>query len=116
MSRTKEEQSKLSKRHYYANKEKYKEYQRNGRERRRKFIWDYLSSNPCVDCGETNPIVLEFDHVGKKKFTISNAIRDKVNLNRIKKEIAECEIRCSNCHKKKTAKTHNWYKNLSGMV
>ena len=69
----------------------------------RKFIWDYKAEHPCVDCGEANPIVLEFDHINKeeKKFTIGHApqTHSKKQLN---EEIAKCEVRCANCHKKRT--------------
>ena len=52
--------------------------------RRRNFLFllDYLSAAPCVDCGERDPVVLDFDHVGP--------------------EIARCEVRCANCHRRRT--------------
>ena len=56
-----------------------------------------------MDCGETNPIVLEFDHQSDKKFNLGNAVNKAYALSRIKEEIANCEIRCANCHRKKTA-------------
>lgn len=76
----------------------------------RTFIWDYKSQNPCIDCGETNPIVLQFDHIsGVKKTNISNMISRK-GINAILKEINKCVVRCANCHIKKTAKDYGWYK------
>jgi hypothetical protein len=73
-----------------------------------KFIYDYLKKHPCVDCGNANPVVLEFDHVfGNKKNTISDLWRKGYSVESIKKELEKCEIRCSNCHQIKTAKEMN---------
>lgn len=69
----------------------------------RDYIWNYLKSNPCVDCGENNPIVLEFDHKSDKKFVISSAVKSNRNLKSVVAEINKCDIRCANCHRKKTA-------------
>jgi hypothetical protein len=60
-----------------------------------------LAEHPCVDCGETDPVVLEFDHVrGKKKFNISGNAYAKSDQE-LEKEIAKCEVRCRNCHVKR---------------
>ena len=34
------------------------EYRQTGRE----FLWDYLSTHPCIECGESNPHALEFHY------------------------------------------------------
>lgn len=90
--------------------EKKKEYNLSRRENMRKYLYEYFSSHPCVDCGEKDPIVLTFDHIsGKKSFTISLEAQ-KGTIENIKKEIEKCEVRCANCHLRKTAKDFKWYK------
>lgn len=70
-------------------------------------IYLYLIEHPCVDCGENDPVVLEFDHIrDKKAFTIGSCLH--YDWSKIENEIAKCEIRCSNCHKRKTAREQNW--------
>ena len=67
-----------------------------------RLIMCYLIDNPCVDCGESNPLKLQFDHVrGKKLFTISHAIRHRKTII-IMEEIEKCETRCASCHQIKT--------------
>lgn len=74
----------------------------------RNAIWilDFLSSHPCVDCGESDPIVLEFDHLdpATKAFNISKARREGYSLQRIQGEIKKCEVRCANCHRRRTVR------------
>jgi hypothetical protein len=63
----------------------------------------YLETHPCIDCGEDDPIVLEFDHVrGEKKFNIADVTRNAVGRRTLEKEIEKCEVRCANCHRRKT--------------
>lgn len=78
--------------------------------RNREYLWNYLKNNSCVDCGEDDPIVLQFDHVrGIKKFNVSQSVRDKKSIETIDKEISKCEVRCANCHTRKTAKDFKYY-------
>lgn len=82
------------------------------RKRNRQFIWDYLSSHPCVDCGEKDPVVLEFDHVrDSKSFNMATGSR-WLSLEKIKKEIEKCDIRCANCHRRKTALERGYYSTI----
>ena len=67
------------------------------------YILDYLLGHPCVDCGEADPIVLEFDHVrGLKRANVSKMVGWNGSLGPIKEEIAKCDVRCANCHRRKT--------------
>lgn len=74
------------------------------------FFIEYFSSHPCIDCGETNYLCLDFDHRENKKEDVSRM--RGCSLETIKKEIEKCDVRCSNCHRKKTAKEQNWYGNV----
>jgi len=91
-------------------RERKNAYGQQRRDSRRNLVYAYLEKNPCVDCGETNPIVLEFDHIKDKEFCISEGIFTGKTLDSIKKEISKCDIRCANCHAIKTAKEINSYK------
>lgn len=67
-------------------------------------MYEYLLAHPCVDCGETDPIVLDADHVrGKKHFNIS-AMLQGYAWSAVLEELEKCEMRCANCHRRKTAK------------
>src|SRR5687767_6250746 len=73
------------------------------RARNKKAVRAYLASHPCVDCGESDPEVITFDHVrGKKLGNLSDMVKHSWGLKTIFEEIAKCEVRCANCHLKKT--------------
>ncbi|WXX09704.1 HNH endonuclease [Mycobacterium phage MS810] len=80
----------------------------------RSYVTEYLSQHPCVDCGEGDPIVLEFDHVrGEKLGNLSEMINRGASLKRIVAEIEKCDVRCANCHRRITAKRNGaWWKLL----
>lgn len=80
------------------------------RNRNRNFILQYLSTHPCVDCNNTNIIVLEFDHHTNKSYDISNLVSKGYSIAAIQVEIDKCDVRCANCHRIKTAKERNSYK------
>ena len=76
----------------------------------RDFVALFLSENPCVDCGEADPEVLEFDHVrGVKRYAISTMVTTGFSLKQIEDEMAKCEIRCANCHRRKTGRERGWW-------
>jgi len=61
----------------------------------------------CVDCRKKYPpIVMDFDHVrGRKFFTIGDAaIQRTIGRERILREIAKCDLVCSNCHRLRTGR------------
>jgi 5-methylcytosine-specific restriction endonuclease McrA len=88
----------------YKNKEDLYKAQKRHRIKIRKNLLEFLSSKACFDCGENDPIVLEFDHTNpNKKFKqISSMLSGHYSWKSILKEANKCEIRCANCHRRKT--------------
>ena len=110
----KECQNIRSKAHYNKYKAKYikKARKRNKEilEQIHKYVWEFLSKNPCIDCGETDIVVLEFDHKTNKLYNISDLIKDRSSLVKVKTELENCVVRCANCHRRKTAREFGWSK------
>jgi hypothetical protein len=88
----------------YNSKIKMYEAQKRHRIKVRKLLFDYLSTRKCKDCGENDPIVLEFDHTNPKTKTrpVSIMLSGHYSWESVLKEIGKCEIRCANCHRRKT--------------
>ena len=66
------------------------------------YVYDYLARHACVDCGVADPVVLEFDHIGPKRDAVTALAWNGYSLASIKAEIAQCEVRCCNCHRRRT--------------
>ena len=94
---------------YYENHEHYRNSHNKSRNNIRKQnaqkVFEYLTQNPCISCGESDPIVLEFDHRDSttKLENISNLISNG-SWQAIEQEIEKCDVLCANCHRRKSAK------------
>ena len=106
--KNKEDQKAASARHYKKNKQKIinKSTIKNKirREWNRRFLSRVKDMLHCIDCGEDESILLEFDHVrGKKINNVSDMVGQAYSIKSIKNEIRKCEVRCANCHRRKTS-------------
>jgi len=100
-----------------AHKRRYAERSQQVKERLRAFnkklkddkaekVFNYLMEHPCVDCDEADPVVLEFDHrdAAIKRWAIAQMIERRFAWEEIMIEIAKCDVRCANCHRRKTSR------------
>ena len=98
--------------------EKNKDYQKANakkhsteyRNAAKEYVWNYLLTHPCAECGESNPVVLEFHHVGGKDKAISELVGRGATLEKIKEELSRCQVLCANCHRKVTAQERGWFR------
>ena len=92
--------------HYAAHRERYiaKALRRKQTvaAERSAYLVEFFRERPCIDCGETDPLVLEFDHLRDKSFNIAHGLRDS-NWQAVLDEIAKCDVVCANCHRRRTA-------------
>ena len=89
-----------SKRWRQLNKDKVNANQVVHSRRRRAYLAD-IKDVPCMDCGgKFHHSAMDFDHIGDKEFEISKIYTRSKEL--LDKEIAKCEIVCSNCHRVRT--------------
>jgi len=88
----------------YKNKEDLYKAQKRHRVKIRERLLDFLSTKKCIDCGEKDPIVLDFDHIDPdNKFkSVSQMLSGHYSWKSVFAEINKCEIRCSNCHRRKS--------------
>jgi hypothetical protein len=97
-----------NKRWYAANRVKRrKELAAKRREYRKasgELLLEYLGAHPCIDCGEKDPIVLEFDHRDRKckRAAVAKLVGQGMTPAVVLKEIEKCDVRCANCHRRKT--------------
>lgn len=107
-----------SRAYYAANKEKHKAAATERKKKNiafvQKYVYDLLQQKGCISCSENHPAALDFDHVrGEKYKNVSSLIAQGSSLESVLEEIEKCDIRCANCHRKRTAQTHGWYKNIN---
>jgi len=87
------------------------------RPRNRRFVAAYLSTHGCVDCGEADPVVLEFDH--RDPTTKTEGVGRLVHTSRVavvRTEIEKCDVRCGNCHRIRTATQFGSYRLRESIV
>jgi len=66
------------------------------------YVREALSGAACVDCGLADLLVLEFDHVSTKAASVSRLAHGGYSMKRLQDEISRCQIRCANCHRRRT--------------
>src|SRR2546425_9347598 len=99
--------------HYLRNRDVYIKREvariRGYRIANRAHMREYLRGHPCVDCGEMDIVVLEFDHRDretKRGYVTQLAMHRPWPL--VRQEIEKCDVRCANCHRLRTAVQFNW--------
>jgi hypothetical protein len=73
-----------------------------------RWVYAQLADAQCTDCGLADPLVLEHDHVGEKRANVMRLAWSEHSLEVLAREIAQCEVRCCNCHRRKTADSRRW--------
>ena len=87
-----------------------KERTEAAREAAREYVYQHLLTHPCENCGELDPQVLEFHHVGKKDMEITRMVTGGWSIRRIQDEINKCRVLCANCHRKITIEERSWFR------
>lgn len=108
--------SEYHKKWYEKNKDKKLEQINQRRDEIAGYIQLYKGSRPCADCGKFYlPEQKHFDHLPGyiKNFEIADAKRLGISWEKVKKEIAKCDVVCIIDHRKREFKKQN--KNGGGL-
>lgn len=101
-----------SAKHYKNNKAAVLARHLETKQAKRMLLLDHLLRHPCIECGEDDPVVLDFDHrdPAEKSFSVANGISARKSEAALIAEIAKCDVRCANCHRRRTARQFNWFR------
>jgi|ERR1022692_135226 ferredoxin len=98
--------------HYVETKDRFNAGRAEARTQRRddsrERVYAYLREHPCVDCGETDIVVLDFDHQRVKIDNVSSLVAAGYGWDAVLREIEKCEVVCANDHRRRTARTFGW--------
>ncbi len=85
--------------------------QKRHRVKVRGLLFNFLLTKSCIDCGEKDPIVLDFDHrTPDTKFKpISKMLSGHYSWESLMREIKKCDIRCANCHRRRSHKQFGYF-------
>jgi hypothetical protein len=99
---------------YRKHREAYNANRKRYRQSMVDFIWEQKQGKICSEegCEVSNPIMLEFDHLGDKEFNLGSAPTKGYSRERVLREIAKCEIVCANHHRVRTHRRGGWKRNI----
>jgi len=101
------------KKYYKKNQEKIKTrnavHTQRSRDRNRAYLIDFLRTQSCVDCGNKDIEVLQFDHRDRELKTKMVYQFLNASIERMQEEIDKCDIRCANCHMKRSRRQLGWW-------
>ena len=88
----------------YKNREDLYRAQKKHRVKVREKVFEFLTQKSCVDCGEKDPVVLDFDHRdSKSKFkSVAQMLSGHYSWLSVCSEIEKCDVRCANCHRRRS--------------
>lgn len=92
----------LTRNHYKNNKPQYLKRNLEAYRKRKDFVRE-MKNRPCADCGIQYPFyVMDFDHREDevKEYHLNQV--DRLTMKTLKREIAKCDVVCSNCHRERT--------------
>ena len=78
--------------------------------RNHQLVLEHLASAACLDYAERDPLVLQFDHFERKSNHVSWLVGSGCSPDRLRRELAKCEVRCANCHRRRTAHASGWFR------
>jgi hypothetical protein len=82
--------------------------------RNARLVLERLANATCLDCGEADALVLQFDHRGEKIHDIGWFVSSGSPARRVADELDKCDVRCANCHRRRTAKVRGWFRARHG--
>ena len=99
-AKRKEYQKSCSRRWEAKNKDKRRQFNKNNREKVRKWFKEFKSTLACIKCGEARSACLDFHHrdPSKKVKEISVMVNWAMTKEKIMAEVAKCDVLCKNCH------------------
>ncbi|MCK9458215.1 MAG: hypothetical protein M0R80_00985 [Proteobacteria bacterium] len=98
MYKNKEDQKEFQRKHFQKNKAIFRDRNKNRKQANKLYVEQYKEAHACT-CGESCVACLQLHHLGDKDTSVATAIQG-FGLERLKKEIAKCEVVCANCHRK----------------